>query len=82
MNNILNDWKLILLLCLTLGMAPFSPEPHLFGKVRWVLGGATGMAPMDWFDLLLHGFPFILLLRFLIVKGIALLKPASPPPKK
>jgi hypothetical protein len=51
-----------LMLSLTLGLAPFFPEPHLFGKLRWVAGGAEGMGTMDWFDLLLHGFPWLGLL--------------------
>jgi hypothetical protein len=66
--QIINDWKLILLGCLTLGLAPFFPEPHLWGKLQWVVGGAVGMKAMDWFDLLLHGFPFILLIRLLLIK--------------
>ena len=65
--KLLNDWKLIILLCLTLGLAPFLPEPHIVGKVKWILGGALDMKPMDWFDTLLHGFPFILLVRLLII---------------
>jgi hypothetical protein len=44
---------------LTLGLAPFYPEPHLFGKIRWVLGGAHGVAAMDWFDLAMHGAPVV-----------------------
>lgn len=44
---------------LTLGLAPFTPEPHLVGKLRWVAGGANGMQPMDWFDLALHGAPWV-----------------------
>ncbi len=63
MTDVFNNWKLILLLCLTLGLAPFFPEPHLWGKLKWVAGGAVGMGPMDWFDLVFHGFPFILLVR-------------------
>lgn len=43
--------------CLTLGLAPYLPEPHILGKLRWVIGGAAGMAPTDWFDLVLHGSP-------------------------
>ncbi len=64
----LNDWRIIILLCLTLGLAPFFPEPHLWGKLKWIFGGAEGMRADDWFDVLLHGFPFILLLRLLIVR--------------
>jgi hypothetical protein len=66
--KILNDWKLLLLLCLTLGLAPYSPEPHIWGKLRWLAGGAKGMQFIDYFDLVLHGTPFILMLRFLILK--------------
>ncbi len=66
--NPFNNWKLIILLCLTLGLAPFFPEPHIVGKVKWILGGANGMQAMDWFDVLLHGFPFVLLLRIAILK--------------
>ncbi|MCA9490935.1 MAG: hypothetical protein KC621_13495 [Myxococcales bacterium] len=51
-----------LLASLTLGMAPFVPEPHVVGKIRWVAGGAVGMGAMDWFDLALHGAPWVWLL--------------------
>lgn len=53
---------LLLAASLTLGLAPFLPEPHVWGKLKWVFGGAVGMQPMDWFDLLLHGIPWLLLL--------------------
>ncbi|MDX1758849.1 hypothetical protein GQ41_0393 [Arenibacter algicola] len=66
--ELINNWKIVLLLCLTLGLAPYFPEPHILGKVKWILGGATGMKPMDWFDVLLHGFPFVLLIRLLLIK--------------
>ena len=52
-------WVLPLIASLTLGLAPFLPEPHLVGKIRWVLGGAEGMAPRDWFDLAMHGAPWV-----------------------
>ena len=67
MKEDLNNWKVITVLCLTLGLAPFLPEPHIWGKLRWVAGGARGMGAMDWFDLLFHGLPWLLLLRLLIV---------------
>ena len=67
----LNNWKLIILLCLTLGLAPFFPEPHIWGKLKWIAGGAEGMTLKDWFDVAIHGIPFILLIRIFFVKIIA-----------
>ena len=51
-----------LLATMTLGLAPFVPEPHVLGKIRWVLGGAKGMQMMDWGDLLMHGAPWLWLI--------------------
>ena len=65
--NVLNDWRLVILLCLTLGLTPFFPEPHIYGKLKWMLGGAEGMTIMDWFDFLLHGLPFVLLIRLIYI---------------
>jgi hypothetical protein len=65
--DILNNWKLIILLCLTLGLAPFFPEPHIWGKLKWITGGANEMQFMDWFDVFLHGSPFVLLLRKIVI---------------
>ena len=44
---------------LTLGLAPFAPEPHIVGKLRWIAGGAVGMTGMDWFDAAMHGLPWL-----------------------
>ena len=65
--KVINDWKIVGLLCLTLGLAPFFPEPHLWGKIQWILGGAIGMTPMDWLDVVQHGFPFLLLFRLILL---------------
>jgi hypothetical protein len=51
----------------TLGLAPFFPEPHLFGKWRWLLGGAEGMQAMDWFDLILHTSPWVYLIFSIVL---------------
>jgi hypothetical protein len=59
---------MVIILCLTLGLAPFFPEPHLWGKLKWVAGGAKGMALIDWFDLVFHGFPWLLLIRLVVLK--------------
>lgn len=54
----------IILICLTLGLAPFFPEPHIVGKLRWIWGGAKGMTLLDWGDTLMHGAPWALLLVY------------------
>lgn len=66
--KIINDWGTIIIACITIGLAPFTPEPHILGKLRWVAGGAIGMQPLDWFDLFLHGTPWLLLLRLITVE--------------
>ncbi|MCB9685373.1 MAG: hypothetical protein H6735_10065 [Alphaproteobacteria bacterium] len=65
----------------TLGLAPFAPEPHVVGKIRWVAGGAVGMGAMDWGDLLLHGAPWAwLLFELALVVRDRLRPPADAPP--
>jgi len=48
---------------LLLGLAPFSPEPHLVEKTRMLAEGRLSR-PIDIFDLLLHGaLPLLLALK-------------------
>jgi hypothetical protein len=63
MENLLNNlpWGLLVLACLTLGLAPFMPEPHIVEKLRMLFKG-TLSRPIDWFDLVLHGTPWVLLI--------------------
>ena len=68
--NVFNNWRLVILLCLALGFAPFFPEPHIYGKLKWMLGRAEGMTILDWFDVLLHGLPFVLLIRLIYINVI------------
>ena len=49
-------WSLVLLACLTLGLAPFVPEPHLWEKLKMLAAG-TLVKPIDIFDLLMHAAP-------------------------
>ncbi len=65
-----NNPLFIIFACVTLGLAPYTPEPHLLGKIRWVAGGATGMKTMDWFDLFFHALPWALLFRYLVLKFV------------
>lgn len=65
-NSLQKNWKLFLLASLTLGLAPFNP-PHIWGKIQWIIGGnafsgKNAMQAQDWFDVLLHGSPWILLI--------------------
>ena len=57
-----------LVISLTLGLAPFSPEPHLWEKIKWIMSGAEGMRPIDWFDFFLHGTPWVMLVISTIMK--------------
>ncbi len=59
------NWNIIIWLCIIPGLAPFTP-PHIFEKLTWLFQG-TLVRPMDWFDLLFHGLPWVLLLAKLIL---------------
>lgn len=52
-------WNIVIIACLTLGLAPFVPEPHIWEKLKMLAGG-TLVKPIDIFDLLMHATPFIL----------------------
>lgn len=67
-------WLLVIALCLTLGLAPFQPEPHLLEKLRMLYSG-TLVEALDIFDLLLHAFPWALLL---IKLGLQLSQKSAP----
>lgn len=52
---------LLVIIALTLGLAPFAPEPHVWEKLKMLAAGEL-VRPIDIFDLLLHGVPWLLLL--------------------
>ena len=58
-------WSITTLFCLTLGLAPFVPVPHLWEKLRMLYSG-TLIRPIDWFDFLMHGAPWLLLILKII----------------
>jgi len=68
---------IVAIFCATLGLAPFSP-PHIIEKLSMLLGG-TLIKPVDWFDLLLHGTPWLLLILKLIAWVV---KPSGNPGRK
>jgi len=58
-------WFLLIVGCLTLGLAPFAP-PHIWEKLVMLKNGELSR-PIDWFDLFYHGVPWLLL----VMKAIA-----------
>jgi hypothetical protein len=61
-------WSLVIISCLTLGLAPFSP-PHIWEKLQMISEGKL-IRLIDWFDLAFHAVPWVLL----ILKGTCSLK--------
>ncbi len=55
------SWPILIALGLLLGLAPFSPEPHLLEKLR-MLSQGTLKRPLDIFDFCYHAAPFLLML--------------------
>jgi hypothetical protein len=51
-------WVTVGLACLTLGLAPFTP-PHIVEKLGMLFAGKL-VKPIDWFDLVFHGAPWML----------------------
>ncbi len=60
-------WGPLIVACLTLGLAPFAP-PHIWEKLQMLIKGRL-VRPIDSFDLILHGTPWVLL----IVKAVGTL---------
>jgi hypothetical protein len=59
----------LLIIALTLGLAPFIPEPHVWEKLKMLASGELSR-PIDIFDLFLHGTPWVLLFLKLIRENV------------
>ena len=59
---------LFVVAALTLGLAPFLPEPHVWEKIRMLANGELAR-PIDIFDLILHATPW-LLLAFKVARSV------------
>ena len=66
-------WSTLIIVAALLGLAPFTPEPHVWEKLKMLAAGELSQ-PIDVFDLLMHGAPWILL----ILKGIRQLTKGQP----
>jgi hypothetical protein len=58
--------RVLLPVAVFLALAPFSPEPHLWQKLKMLMDGAL-VKPVDIFDLFLHGIPLVLLVMKIAV---------------
>jgi len=57
--------NILILAALTLGLAPFLPEPHIWEKLKMLIAG-TLTRPIDIFDFLMHATPWVLLIAKLL----------------
>jgi len=55
------SWTIVILMVVTLGLAPYKPEPHILEKLTMLFNGELAK-PIDIFDLFLHGMPWLLLI--------------------
>ncbi|MCK4743951.1 MAG: RND transporter [Sulfuriflexus sp.] len=53
-------WFMIIVFAVTIGLAPFAPEPHVIEKLKMLSAGNLAR-PIDIFDLLMHSSPWILI---------------------
>ena len=67
---------IFVVVALTLGLAPFVPEPHVWEKLKMLFAGELSR-PIDIFDLFLHGVPWLLLGIKLIRMGVGHRRPAA-----
>jgi len=59
------SYRVLIILSIVLGLAPFYPQPHLVEKLR-MLSQGTLSKPIDIFDLIWHIWPIFLLCGKLI----------------
>ena len=62
--------SILVIAALTLGLAPFVPEPHIWEKLKMLVAGDL-VKPVDIFDLLMHAAPWILLAAKLVRMAVA-----------
>lgn len=68
--------SVVVILALTLGLAPFTPQPHVVEKLFMLFSGELSK-PIDIFDLVLHATAWILLALKLVRTGLVKMKGES-----
>ena len=59
-------WSMIILFCLTLGLASFFPITHVWEKLK-IFSSGTLVRSIDLFDLIMHAAPWILVLNKIVL---------------
>ncbi len=54
------SWPMAVIMAMFLGLAPFTPEPHIWEKLK-LLGAGELTHALDMFDLAFHGLPWLVL---------------------
>ena len=57
--------KIAIIASSTLGLAPFTPEPHIWKQFQNLRLGRP-MVALDWIDVFMHGAPWVFLIVVLI----------------
>ncbi len=60
-------FRFSILASLSLGLAPFFPEPHIWKQILNLTLGRP-MYFLDWIDILMHGAPWLLLIVLTVRK--------------
>jgi len=53
-------WFMVIAFAVTIGLAPFAPEPHVVEKLKMLMAGELAR-PIDIFDFIMHGTPWVLI---------------------
>jgi hypothetical protein len=70
-------YALLVPVSLLLAIAPFGATPHLIEKWRMLFAG-TLHRPLDWFDLVLHTAPLVLLVLKVAATVLTRAKAGTP----
>ncbi len=54
-------WLIVIVTVVTMGLAPYKPEPHVWEKLNMLMAG-TLSRPLDIGDFFLHVTPWLLLI--------------------
>ncbi|MCO4746932.1 MAG: RND transporter [Proteobacteria bacterium] len=69
-------WGIVIMMCLTLGLAPFTP-PHIVEKLGMLSRGELTKA-IDIFDLFFHATPWLLLIAKIGVTALGSGEASAP----